>query len=192
MYQAPMLIRFSCASCAHVWEDEISPDSYNRCFPGNGPDTLGRSGSGASRCPACLAEFWFHDCSFELVEAKQAALLLCTRANGREVLAVSRRDDHTAFGLPGGKADPGETPVQALIRESKEEMGLVLREDLISYLYSQVDSHGWLCHTFTYSGDIPALENQPGEGVVAWVPWGVLFAGPFGSYNRELYRLEVG
>lgn len=43
---------------------------------------------------------------------------------GKQVLAVSRKNNPDDFGLPGGKLDPGETPVQALIREVFEETGV--------------------------------------------------------------------
>jgi 8-oxo-dGTP pyrophosphatase MutT (NUDIX family) len=42
------------------------------------------------------------------------------------VVAVSRRNDPTRWGLPGGKVDPGETLEQAIRRETKEELGIDL------------------------------------------------------------------
>ncbi len=39
------------------------------------------------------------------------------------------------FALPGGKIDPGETPIQAAIRECEEELGLLLTpEDVLGVL----------------------------------------------------------
>ena len=43
-----------------------------------------------------------------------------------QILAVSRKNNPDDFGLPGGKLDPGETAKEALIREIREETGLVV------------------------------------------------------------------
>lgn len=42
-----------------------------------------------------------------------------------KVLAISRKDNHADFGLPGGKIEPTDkTPEDALIRELDEEVGV--------------------------------------------------------------------
>lgn len=60
---------------------------------------------------------------------------LCALA---KYLAVSRRNDPTNFGLPGGKEDPGESNLQAVVREVFEEVGLVIRPDELAPVYSGV------------------------------------------------------
>ena len=40
------------------------------------------------------------------------------------ILSVSRKEDETDFGLPGGKVEPNETPEQGLCREILEETGI--------------------------------------------------------------------
>lgn len=48
---------------------------------------------------------------------------LCLRDGVGRVLSVRKRGT-TAFMLPGGKVEPGETPVAAALREVREEVGL--------------------------------------------------------------------
>lgn len=49
---------------------------------------------------------------------------------------------HENYNLPGGKADPGEHPVDALVRELKEEAGLNAAE--IVYLGDYLNNHTFL------------------------------------------------
>lgn len=65
-----------------------------------------------------------------------AAFLLCRRA--------SRLNNHAGqWALPGGRLDPGETPVDAVLREVDEEVGLRLDTDAVV---------GWLDDYPTRSG----------------------------------------
>jgi ADP-ribose pyrophosphatase YjhB (NUDIX family) len=65
-----------------------------------------------------------------------AAFLLCRRA--------SRLNNHAGqWALPGGRLDPGETPVDAALREVDEEVGLRLAPDSVV---------GWLDDYPTRSG----------------------------------------
>lgn len=116
------------------------------------------------------------------MDGKQAACCLILSDDGK-VLAVSRKDDPTAFGLPGGKVDPGETPEQAAARELQEETGLVSTN--LRKVFVRKEDDGYTTHTFAceVSGEI----NTPESGVIRWVTPEVLFAGPFGSYNKRLW-----
>lgn len=115
---------------------------------------------------------------------KLAATVLVIADDGR-VLAVSRRDDPTAFGLPGGKVDPGETSAEAAARELQEETGLVAT-DLKPVFTRDGDGDGYT--TTTFMGNVSGQIDTSEEGVIRWVDREVLFAGPFGPYNRKLFQ----
>lgn len=59
-----------------------------------------------------------------VVDSRQGASFLLTR---RTALNAHSRQ----FALPGGRLDPGETAVQAALRELHEEMGVELGEDKV-------------------------------------------------------------
>lgn len=105
-------------------------------------------------------------------------------------LGVSRKDDPTAFGLPGGKVDPGELPHQAVVRELLEETGLIADEGTVKQVFLRdaepgPDGKGFYCATYimAVTGNINTTE----AGRVDWITQETLFAGPFGLYNKALF-----
>ena len=83
---------------------------------------------------------------FSNKQIKEAACIFLLTDKQR-VLMVTRKDSEK-YGLPGGKVDFGETPIQAAMRELKEETNyFVLEEDLQLIFSAFVD--GYLCHTYT-------------------------------------------
>lgn len=102
---------------------------------------------------------------------------------GGTVLAVSRKDDPDAYGMPGGKLDPGETATQAATRELFEETGL--RAVSLRQVFVRHEDDGFTTTTFIcyVEGEIRTSE----AGIVKWVKPQELFNGPFGGYNRKLW-----
>lgn len=115
-----------------------------------------------------------------------AVCLYVEDALGR-ILATSRKDDHSAFGLPGGKVDPGETHLVALAREVREETGLNI-VDPIHPIFEDVcvGTRSFLTRTFTASVTGTIHTSEP--IVVDWVSKDVLLSGPFAEYNRKLFQ----
>jgi len=58
--------------------------------------------------------------------------------HSRYVLLVKARDKSN-WQLPGGRLEPGETPAQAVIREVKEETGLLARVGRLTGRYLRED-----------------------------------------------------
>lgn len=101
------------------------------------------------------------------------------------VLAVSRRDNPCAYGLPGGMIEPGETPEAAAVRELEEETGFKVLAEVAVPVYDGLAESGRLVRTYLVpdpGGDIV----QRGEGVVVWAGWPALITGPFGRYNAAM------
>lgn len=127
---------------------------------------------------------------------RRAVCLLTVNSDGK-ILAVSRKNDPDKMGLPGGKIDPGESELEALIREVKEETGLDLIDGTIEHngtVARPVKTFTDICHgdvdyecvtyyTACVSGNL--FTNEP--IVIAWVAPEVLIAGPFGEYNKKLF-----
>ena len=113
--------------------------------------------------------------------------------NKGEVCLVSRKGDHSDFGLPGGKVDEGETYEEAAIREVKEETGLDIKN--LTMIFA-MHRKGRMGHTFIaeYSGEIDYDEKEEPH-VVKWGKMQEAVDGKFGYWNslvkKSLKSLEV-
>lgn len=116
-------------------------------------------------------------------EIPRAATVLLLNQEGK-VLAVSRKDKKTDFGLPGGKVDKDETDEEAAIREAKEETGLTVTN--LRLVWKNVDSHNYWtsCYLADHEGEVSSKE----EGVVCWVDRDVLTNGCFGEFNKKVFE----
>lgn len=94
--------------------------------------------------------------------------------------------------MPGGKKEPGESPLQCAIREFEEET---------PYAIINSDSLRWLCDMreidFMVSvfainpSDITASISENQEYQYAWVSSELLVSGSFADFNRKLFKMVL-
>jgi 8-oxo-dGTP pyrophosphatase MutT (NUDIX family) len=100
-----------------------------------------------------------------------------------KILGVSRKHDHTDFGIAGGKVDPEDNfdLVAAAIRETKEETGLDIYDLEVVYASHWGNRMQW---TFLakWTGEIHTDEPH----VVKWIDAKTLMQGSFREYNLEV------
>ena len=102
----------------------------------------------------------------KIIKAMQeAALCLVVDRRGR-VLAVSRpASEGGEMSIPGGHVEAGETPMQAAVRELKEETGIEAKDLVpVSELKSPVGSPVHVFRAGSFSGTASALEPNTEVG----------------------------
>lgn len=120
-------------------------------------------------------------------KAKTAVCVLLEKDG--KFLSVSRKNDHTDFGLPGGKLDFGETLIQCAKREVLEETGYEL--DISPYNpFMKLDENGVFTITFkaNFTTDNPTKQStcEKETGLVSFVNKEQLYSGSFGDYNKAM------
>lgn len=105
-------------------------------------------------------------------ETAEAALLLTRRA--------PKLSSHAGqWALPGGRIDEGETPLEAALREMREEVNLALEpEDCLGQLDDYETRSGYVMSPFIFwAEDVKEMRPNPGE-VASIHPV------PLGAFNR--------
>jgi len=99
-----------------------------------------------------------------------------------EILCVSRKDNHTSFGLVGGGIeDYDESPEAAAIREAFEETGYTVNN--LKLIHEGMWRDGY---QYTFTGDYEGEMNYDEPHVVKWGTAQDLIDGKFGEYNTMI------
>ena len=96
--------------------------------------------------------------------------VLCLIQDGDRILLQNRiKKDWKGYTLPGGHVEPGESFVDAVIREMKEETGLTVRNPKLAGIKQFPIENGryvvLLFKTEEYAGDLCSSE----EGQMEWI-----------------------
>ena len=116
---------------------------------------------------------------------KEASLVIILK-NNNEFLSVSLVDDHSDMNMPGGMVEKNETPIEAGIREVKEETGLDVKN--LNLLYQAFDDiiKVYTYYTFDYQGIITTKETHK----ISWMSLEQLNnSKKWPEYNSKCYNL---
>lgn len=96
---------------------------------------------------------------------------LCMVYRGEELLLQNRvKTDWRGYCFPGGHVEPGESIVESVIREMKEETGLLVKDPrLCGIKQFPIDGGRYLVFFFktdAFEGELTSSE----EGKVEWIP----------------------
>lgn len=161
----PLLLR-----CAQSRADTaVDPDDGRRCArtgesTGDGPAAGGRLTVGARSGAA--GEIRGEDDMSQALEGGGCQIILVA-ADGAVLLQL--RDDKDwipypgMWAVPGGMLEPGESPLDCIVREVREELGVDLAPEVVVHLETVARSYG-VEHTFTAPLDVPADEIVLTEG----------------------------
>lgn len=94
---------------------------------------------------------------------KRAVCLLNINKNG--ILVVSRKEEISKFGMPGGKVEDNETILEAIIRETFEETGVILdSNNLIPIFEEYADKNKiyWTTVFLSFKENINPIQKEEG------------------------------
>lgn len=95
---------------------------------------------------------------------------MCMICDGDNVLALDKvSENYSGTTFPGGHVEPGETFTESVIREIKEETGLLITEPMLKGIYhwyrDGLHNVGLLYRASTFTGELQSSD----EGMVYWI-----------------------
>ncbi|MBW8308463.1 MAG: NUDIX hydrolase [Candidatus Paracaedibacteraceae bacterium] len=107
------------------------------------------------------------------------------------IVGTARKNNPTAFGMPGGKLEIGDNFYQAAIRETLEETGIDLTTSTLTPIFRASDGPFDVITFYPENGILlerPILKPGQGEGVCRWITVKELASGFFPIYNMSLLK----
>lgn len=102
-------------------------------------------------------------------ESVELTVLCLIHKNGKYLLQDRIKNDWKGYTLPGGHIEPGESIVDAVIREMQEETGLTIRHPHLCGVKQFPREGGryivFLFETEEFEGDLCSSE----EGIMHWI-----------------------
>lgn len=104
---------------------------------------------------------------------------------------ASNKSDPGVWGLPGGKLEKGETPLEAAVREFSEETGIVLESvrlhPIASFYIRRKEEY--LYHTFaSFLEEFPPIILSPEHDESRWVALDEVQSLPLIPGSKEVFR----
>lgn len=129
-----------------------------------------------------------------MVTSQQLAVCGILIEDGK-ILTVSRKNDQTKLGLPGGKVDRGELPQESMVRECLEETGIKVTVSVDSFADYCTSDYYVICYILCRVSDEVLEISDEETGKVEFVEIKKLLeSSPFADYNRkafEYFGIEV-
>ena len=100
----------------------------------------------------------------------------CILVNQRDEVLLLKKPRRNWWVAPGGKMEPGETILEAVRREFREETGVSLINPILRGIFTiLVEEKGqiqeeWMLFTFSCTQFEGNVRNDSPEGELAWIP----------------------
>lgn len=123
---------------------------------------------------------------------KEAVTIVVFDTRTGLMLATHRKEDISQWGMPGGKIDENESPLEAIVREFSEETPYSVLINNLEYLgvYPHYGPTDYDVHTYLVKDANLLKLNISLIGVeqnYGWVHPRLLTFGPFADFNTKLF-----
>ena len=128
----------------------------------------------------------------ERIEPVELTVLCVVRDGTRILLQNRRKADWQGFAPPGGHVEPGESVVQAVIREMEEETGLAVRPKLCGVKQFPLEQGGRYLVFLFLADEFTGTLRSSTEGEMVWIERDRLGEYPTVSDLPELLAVMEG